>query len=357
MGRFEGGSSPSISDVTSRVPLFIVRSRAAIRPVAVRVLRSIPDRPVKEGGILVARLSAGSRYTEFPLVLLGLGAAACTALVAYGTANGKMPPAFVEATGVVVALFLLRGWLVARGRRWISPTEQGFILEDRHGTRSITDDDISDLATESTVYYGNGAPKAIVRRGAIILRDGRVPFRYDFPLNQPDPLGLFLDRVLARLTDRAAAAIAAGDALQGDRWELTEDGLVVRSGGGERGLAAEDVVAADVVDGHVCVWGRREEHPFARIPVGSANAPDPAHASRRGHQGQRHRPGRFGRRARSDPVRAGAVGEPARAPLRHAAVRGGGGWAGLVGRRRPGALRSGWSGPARSGRRCSWPCS
>ncbi len=221
---------------------------------------------------MFARLSVGSRYTEWPLILLGVGAAACAALLAYGTANGKMPPAFAEVTGGVIALFLLRGWLVARGRRWITPTDEGFVLEDRRGARAFADADVSDLATESTVRYGNGVPKAVVRGGAIALPDGRVPFRYDYPLDRPDPLGEFLDRVLLRLTDQASAVVAAGGALEGDGWELTRDGLVVRSGGREKGLATEDVAAADVLDGRVCVWGRGEERPFARVPVGSANA-------------------------------------------------------------------------------------
>lgn len=221
---------------------------------------------------MVARQSVGSRYTEPLFVLLGFGAVGAVALTAYTAAQGELHPNLVAVVAVAVCLFLLRWWLVSRGRRWILPTEVGFILEDRHGTRSFTYDEILDLAMGSTIRYNGGVPRGTVCRGTIVTEDCRVPFHYEFPLDQPDPLGFFFDRVLNCLIERAEADLAAGNAVPGERWELTETGLTFRTGRGERYVDAEDIAAAGVVGDHVCVWTQGESRASIRILVGSTNA-------------------------------------------------------------------------------------
>ncbi len=225
---------------------------------------------------MVARLSVGSRYTEALLILSGLGAAGIATFAWFRVPRGKPDPDLVAVAAALGVLFLLRLCLVRLGRRWISPTEMGFILEDRRGTFAFTYDDISDLATESTVQYSGGEPRATFRSGTITLHEGaavrRVPFRYKFRLDQPDPLTFFLDRTLTHLTDRAFAALAAGDGLRGEQWELTAEGLWLPAGRVERHIPAEDITAIDLVDGQVCVWATGEPLPSVRVPAGSANA-------------------------------------------------------------------------------------
>ncbi|VTR94394.1 Uncharacterized protein OS=Blastopirellula marina DSM 3645 GN=DSM3645_24665 PE=4 SV=1 [Gemmata massiliana] len=222
---------------------------------------------------MIDRQSVGSRYTELLLILLGFAVAVGVALTATAAIRAHRNTTIIAAVTVAVAvLFLFRWWLVARGRRWITLTETGFILESRHGTFEFADDEITDLATESAARYSDGVPKAMTRRGVITLLNDRVPFRYEHPLDHPDPLETFLQRVLTDLTDRAEDTLARDETLRGYRWELTFDGLTVRTGRRERYLDIENIAAVEVVGGEVCVWERGETRPSAHIPAGSANA-------------------------------------------------------------------------------------
>jgi len=206
------------------------------------------------------------------LILLGLGAAGAVALAGYDAAQGEPHPELIAAAAAANSLFFLRWWFVARARRWFTPTENGFILEDQEGTRSFTFDEISDLATASTIRYDGGVPRRTVRRGTIVTNDCRVPFHYEFPLSQPDPLGFFFNSVERCLIERAKAALAAGATVRGERWEWTATGLTLQSQRCEQYVDAEEISAVAVVAEHVCVWTRGESHPSIRIPVGSANA-------------------------------------------------------------------------------------
>jgi hypothetical protein len=221
-------------------------------------------------------MSVGTRYAEQPLVLLGLAAVGAAVVTAGTTERGQPLPPLVAVTAAAVAGFFARLWAVHRGRTWLSLTRDGFLIEDRHGTAEFLDDDVEDLATEAVPRYDRGVQCGTVRTGTVTFRaevgGGALPFRYEYPTDQPDPLGLLLDRLLTRLIARAEAAVAGGDALRGDGWELTAAGLTAVAGRREVRVPADEVAAAEVVDRHVCVWPRGEPHPAVRVPVGSANA-------------------------------------------------------------------------------------
>ena len=225
---------------------------------------------------MVARRSVGTRYTEPLLVLLAIAAGAAAGFVLHAASQGPVDPVLGAVAGAVIGLFLARLGLVALGRRWISGTEKGFILENRHGTFAFTYDDIADLATKSTIRFSGGVPHGTIRSGTIVLRDGRafrrVRFRYEFAVDRTDPLGFFFESLLTCLTDRAKAAVASGNGLRGAGWELTVEGLWVRAGLVDRLTSINDVAAVDLVEGNVCVWTTGERHPSVRIPVGTANA-------------------------------------------------------------------------------------
>ncbi len=220
------------------------------------------------------RVSIGSRYSDGYLILLGAGAAssACVAAWFYGTPKGVTPYFGAVAAGLLFA-FTLRLAFVVRNRRWITPTGDGFLLEDRRGRAHIADGQVEDLAFRATVRYDSGRPKATVRQGHLIAHaegfSGRLDFRYEVRLGKPDPLGEHFERVLARLADRTQAGLGHTP-LTGRGWEYDRAGLSFGAGG--RVLAPDDVAAVDLVDGKICVWARGEAMPCLRVPAESPGA-------------------------------------------------------------------------------------
>jgi hypothetical protein len=226
---------------------------------------------------MAAPVAVGKRFADTPL--LGLAGAAVVAflLAAAGSAGGTAEARAVLAVvgGACASGAVVRLVSIVRDRRWITPTDDGFVLTDRTGEHHFADETITGLGTWAEVVYSRGVAKSHRRTGSLIAagagREVTIPFRYDFPLNQPDPLGALLDRVYAKLVATAAAErLPGGGRLCGDGWALDRNQLTVA----DTGIAVRvpDIAAVDVIDGRVCVWTRGDAQPVVRIPAASPNA-------------------------------------------------------------------------------------
>ena len=224
------------------------------------------------------RVSIGKSYSDagfgFGIFLGVLGVVGGGILMALDEPGIGIP--FLGG-GVVASLFaIVRGILISRGRRWISPNADGFTLEDRRGTFEFTDDDITDLGTWAKPRFKDGVPKAILRKCHFMLLVGEasapLEFEYEYSLKVDDPLSAMLDRNLDRLTEYAEDSRRRGEELVGDGWILERQELVLRAGKVEDAHPLSELSAVDLVDGKVCLWLGADAEPTAKIPAGSPNA-------------------------------------------------------------------------------------
>lgn len=204
---------------------------------------------------------------------------AVIALVAGGVLLTMQPEPglIVLAIGGTFSLIaVVQGTLIARGRKWITPTAEGFTYEDRRGTFDFSDDDIVEIGTWAKRRMSNGVPKGYLRKCRLILEAGEyrgdLQFSYSFPITKPDPLAEFLERNLVRLTENAAASLLRGEAITGDSWILDSRELICRSRRQSESFPVNELIAADVVDNQVCIWIRQEPKPIAKFPAEELNA-------------------------------------------------------------------------------------
>lgn len=224
------------------------------------------------------RVFVGKSYAEgtfgFAVLVAVASAAGIAAFLVTEELPGVVVLAVVAAIAVVVAV--VRGQAIAKTRRWVTPTDTGFVLEDRRGTFEFDDEWITDLGTWSKLRYSNGEPKGVVRKCHLVVRAGELvtdfTFEYEFGLNQTDPLAGFLDRNLDRLFEKAWADWHAGRSFDGDGWVLDRDGLTHGSGPKQVTLSVAEIAAVDVVDGKVSVWATGNPMPVLKIEGGTPNA-------------------------------------------------------------------------------------
>lgn len=228
---------------------------------------------------MTARVSIGSTYADAWYIVCWVfgGLFLLIALIVAAAAQELLPALILAGVGVVFFLLaLIRGMGIAARRRWMTATPDGFVLEDRRGEFEFDDAVITDLGTWAKVRFANGEPKAVTRTGALFIQSeefaSRLEFRYEWPLNQDDPLGKFIERNLERLTEQAVRAMAAGREVSGDDWVLDRGGLTYAEKGGEQTVGLKDLTAVDIVDGKVCVWRAGEPMPVVKVPAPSPNA-------------------------------------------------------------------------------------
>jgi hypothetical protein len=222
----------------------------------------------------VGKSYSDSAFVTF-VVLAGLGFVLAVVAAAVGGAVEAV--AVLAGFGGLFALLAVgRSGTIARNRRWITPTDDGFVLTDRRGEFHFTDEMVSDLATWPRVVYSNGVPKSHKRAGSFVITAGEssvtFAFEYTFPLNHTDPLGGMLERVFNKLIEGAKSSILGGGRLTGEGWALDRAQFVHAAEKEDLSVALRDVAAVDLFDGKVCVWRRGDAEAILRVPAGSPNA-------------------------------------------------------------------------------------
>lgn len=223
------------------------------------------------------RVSVGSSYSD---ATFGLAIGGAAIGIIGGLSLFAFAPEWaigVTGAGLIFGLLALaRGYAISRKRRWITPTDEGFTLEDKNGQFDFTDEQISDLGTWAKTRFANGVPKSIERKGSLVIAAesfaATLDFQYVVALNKIDPLEEFLERNLVRLTDEAKANLANGDTIEGKGWTLDAKEMVCTDGRAASSFLVSDFTATDIVDGKVAIWVRGDPKPVVRIAAGSPNA-------------------------------------------------------------------------------------
>jgi hypothetical protein len=221
-------------------------------------------------------VSVGSSYRSpwfvIAVVMAVGGAAGGIALMFVEPLAGSV---FLGECFVAGAVALVLGRSIARNRRWLGLTDDGFVLVTPAGESDFTDDQVTDLAVGSRINFDNGVAKSVTCTAELVLAEGdavgRLDIRYKFPLRLGDPLGLLYERLLQRLTDRARDEIAAGGSLAGDGWLLDGRGLHHGPEQDER-IGFDRIAAVDRVDHNVCVWEEGHDHATFKVRDRSLNA-------------------------------------------------------------------------------------
>jgi hypothetical protein len=226
------------------------------------------------------RVSVGTSYADSWFILglvfglLGLFGGAAI----FASEGDRVLAVIVAGVGLMLlAMGVARGVWVAAGRRWITDTDNGFILTAHGREHKFDDEEVLELAARMTTRFANGVPKANVRKGTLRVDSPLFPrpiaYRYEWPLNREDPLIDLFERLLGRLARQAEKELARDGELTGDGWALTRDGLELPGAGEPEVLRFERMAAAEVVDGKVCVWEAGEPKPVFQVPLDTPNAP------------------------------------------------------------------------------------
>lgn len=165
--------------------------------------------------------------------------------------------------------------VIARSRFQFEVHPSGFLVRDRQGVREFTDDQVICASLSSRPNYVNGVLNSTTRLFDIWVEGAGNPERIKLlnhlRLADSDPLATFIARVQLRLHERAEASLAAGQPFDGEGWTLHDEELIVPGGRETRGVRFDELAAAEIFDGHLCVWKTGQDEPVLRIPVSSAN--------------------------------------------------------------------------------------
>jgi hypothetical protein len=173
--------------------------------------------------------------------------------------------------GVLFVIFELIAFVLFRKRLWVTDTGTGFVLEDRHGSRTLSDDDVEAISHSQKTTLDNGVRTGSERAFLFWTADRPEPieFRNQFSISEPDPLEPLLIRLVENLTQRAEAELSRGKIVSGDGWQL--DSTAIETGNGTR-IPVSGISSVDVYDECVCVWTKGEEKAALQVPVRRRNA-------------------------------------------------------------------------------------
>lgn len=202
----------------------------------------------------------------------------CLAGVMIVSARGITPPAFalLLASGGLIAISLVFSFVLGVRRRYLRPTETGFLYTTISGERAFVDDDVMCVSLTSTPNFFGGNATSVTRRFIMWVETGGMPESIiciaHLRLGQPDPLAGLISRLIRCLHTAAREAYDAGQRVEGDGWALERGELLLKSKAATTVTNIRELAAVEVVGDHIQVWRRGEEQPIGRIPSRTANA-------------------------------------------------------------------------------------
>jgi hypothetical protein len=229
-----------------------------------------------------SRIPIGLGYNAWPCVLPAALAAFCLILAGlFWLIEGRLPiefPAVLLLWGGGGGIGLAAAAAIGIGytRRWIEIFDDRFRLIDRRSVCEIRDDQVQ----AATLYWKSrdfgGDFRGQVRYFSLSL-DGlweldRLAIRTALRPGEHDPLEALIDRITARLHERANETLAERKPLSGAGWTLQRDVLELGDQADRRRIDLDELFAVDRVDACICGWIHGQDVPVVRIPQSTENA-------------------------------------------------------------------------------------
>lgn len=228
---------------------------------------------------MAARVSVGRSYLDplFAFPLMGaIVAGGFAVLIRFAPNNDPLAIDCFCGPAVVLAGFAAAsGCRIARGRRWVSATPTGLVVEDRRRAFEFPDADIAAVGSHRRATFDNGQETGVeLRCHVVIAADGAgcdLRFAYAIRTGETDPLAEFFDRNHRRLLQNAWEDWVAGREIASGDWTLSRTAFAY-TGRSPVACHPDEFAAADVADGHVCIWLNDDPRPALRIPAATADA-------------------------------------------------------------------------------------
>ena len=207
--------------------------------------------------------------------LLGCASLLMGGLLAF---RGPSPPAILLlALGFCLTLGgLVLAVVLRQRRRYLIPTDDGFIYITSYGEREFQDEDVMCVSLSQQSNYFWGSLQTVTRRFIIWVETSAAPERIVCISHRkpyaPDPLQEFVSRIISELHAAAKLAHRHGERVDGDGWALERNQLLLKSPRSTSVIAIEDLSAIETVDDHINIWRKGQDLPIGRIPEQTANA-------------------------------------------------------------------------------------
>lgn len=166
--------------------------------------------------------------------------------------------------------------ILRQRRRFLLPTDDGFIYTTAVSERSYSDDDVMCVSLSQQQNYFWGNLQTVTRRFIIWVETPGIPERIvclsQLKPGMPDPLAPFVARIIGELHSAATEAYQQGERVAGDGWALERGQLVLTVKRSTSVIPIVELSAIEIVDDHVNIWRKGNDLPIGRIPEKTANA-------------------------------------------------------------------------------------
>lgn len=223
-----------------------------------------------------ATVLTGRSYREWWFILL---IAVSSGLLIAGTmmlaVQNRFGPTIFILGGISAFSTIMSALAISRTRFQLEVLPQGFLVRSRSGEREFADDHVICASLSFRANYTNGVLSSTTRTFDVWVEDQAGPEQINMlnrlAVGATDPLSPLIERITVHLYERANAALAAGQAFEGEGWTLHHSELVVRTRRTAEAVRFDSLAAADIFDDQLCVWKHGQDAPVLRIPASSAN--------------------------------------------------------------------------------------
>ncbi|HEX5106757.1 MAG TPA: hypothetical protein VFV87_23210 [Pirellulaceae bacterium] len=183
------------------------------------------------------------------------------------------------------------GWIVAAGgaalwiclevvafhARWVRTRltiqTEGFLVEDRRGSRAIHDAEVIAVALESKRNFSQGQASSVTRTFRLWTeRDTEPVVMYGtIKSGQSDPIADLIDRLHDALLARMEQDLARGLAVGGDGWQMNSAVLSIGRPPNDQQFPLSEITAIDQFDGKLCLWRRGMDEAAAKLAPNGRN--------------------------------------------------------------------------------------
>jgi hypothetical protein len=205
---------------------------------------------------------------------------------------GRLASALALLTGLILgAIGFMWGWVVAAVggvlwvvlelvalrarwvRTWLTIQPEGFVAQDRTGSRTVLDAEVVAVTLENKRNFSNAEVTSVTRTFRVWTERDLAPIimRGSIAAGRIDPVAGLIDRLHDSLLTRMEEDLARGLAVGGDGWQLTRVGLTVGRPPRDIPIPIGEIAAVDLFDGQMCIWRRGQDEAAARLPLSGRN--------------------------------------------------------------------------------------